>query len=86
MRTVVETRLAIAADQLEIGLMHQRGGVQGVAVLPGQLAARHAVQLLVQGGEHVVQRGPVAVARRFQEQGDVGGVGHGVVQRDKGGI
>jgi hypothetical protein len=50
----------------------QRGGIQRVAVLAGQLPPRHGVQFLVQRGEHAVQRGAVAAAGGIQPQGDVG--------------
>ena len=48
-----------------------------VAPLPGQLPARHGVQLLVQGGEHAIERAAISIAGGIQQLGDVGSLGHG---------
>ncbi|MNR68054.1 hypothetical protein D3C85_1923720 [compost metagenome] len=62
MRTILEACRTAAAQQLQVGLVDQRGGIQGAPLLPGQLAPGHAVQFLVEQGEDPVQRGAVARA------------------------
>src|SRR3546814_3764676 len=54
-RAIVELGLA-PADQLQVGLVDQRGGIQGLPMLAGELAPGHRVQLLVERGEHAIER------------------------------
>ena len=65
MRAVVELG-GMASDQLQVGLVDQGSGIQGVALLPGELAAGHRMQFLVQGREHAVERRAVAIARGIE--------------------
>src|SRR3546814_14203836 len=66
------------ADQLQVGLVDQRGGIQGLPMLAGELAPGHRVQLLVERGEHAIERPAVAIACGIEQGGDVSGVGHGL--------
>jgi hypothetical protein len=43
-----------AADQPQVGLVNEAGGVERVAVLVAQLPARHRMQLAVERGQHTV--------------------------------
>src|SRR5690606_15098757 len=74
-RAVVELDF-LAPDQLQVGLVHQRGGVERLPHLTGELAPGHGVQFLVQAGEDLVERAAVAAAGGVQPEGDVSGVGH----------
>ncbi len=57
-------------DEPQVGLVHQGGGLEGVArVLPLQIALGLAVQLLVNDGDELVQRGRVAAAPRLEQTG-----------------
>jgi hypothetical protein len=75
-RAIVELR-GVAADEFQVRLVHERGGIERVPVLPGELPARHGVQLLVQGGEHAIERAAISIAGGIQQLGDVGSLGHG---------
>src|SRR3546814_10207583 len=66
------------ADQLQVGLVDQRGGIQGLPMLAGELAPGHRVQFLVERGEHAIERPAVAIACGIEQGGDVSGVGHGL--------
>ena len=53
---------AIDLDELEIGLVDECGGAEGVAAaLVAELAARDAPELVVDQGDELVQGLPVAV-------------------------
>src|SRR5690606_34351980 len=74
--TVLELGLG-AAGQLQVGLVHQGGGIQGMALLlAAQLAPGHAVQFPVKGGQHPVQRRFVALPGCSQPLGDFCGLVH----------
>ena len=75
MRAVLELGVG-AADQAQIGFVHQAGGVQRLSVLPVQLAPGHAVQFAVERGQHAIERATVAFARRAQPLRDVGCFAH----------
>jgi hypothetical protein len=75
MGAVVETGFA-ATDELEVGLVHQRGGIEGLAVLAGELAPGHGMQLGVEAREHVVECATVPFAGCIQQQCDVGTIRH----------
>ena len=75
MRAVVELRLA-AADEFQIGLVHQRGGIERMPVLAGQLPPRHRMQLLVQRPQYLVQRAAIPTAGGVQPLCDLGVLGH----------
>src|SRR3546814_11235425 len=47
-------------------------------MLAGELAPGHRVQLLVERGEHAIERPAVAIACGIEQGGDVSGVGHGL--------
>src|SRR5690606_7100276 len=57
-------------------LMHQRGGVERLPLLPGQLAPGHGVQFLVERGQDPVERAPVAAAGGIEPEGDICGIRH----------
>ena len=72
-RAIVKLRAATAApDQFEVGLVDQGGGIQRMSMLlPCQLAAGHAMQFLVQRGQHAIQCISVAIAGGIQQHSDV---------------
>src|SRR3546814_20070739 len=47
-------------------------------MLAGELAPGHRVQLLVERGEHAIERPAIAIACGIEQGGDVSGVGHGL--------
>ena len=64
-------------EQAQIGLMYQRGGLQGViGTLGGQQAPRHPPQFLVQNRRHFVQRGLISVAPVHQQLCEILWLGH----------
>src|SRR3546814_12887176 len=58
--------------------MDQRGCILGLSMLAGDLAPSHRVKLLVERGEHAIERPAVAIACGIEQGGDVSGVGHGL--------
>ena len=74
-RAIVELR-RLAPDQLEVGLVHQRGRIQRVGLLARQLAPSHGVQFLVERRQDAVQRAPVTFAGGIQPLRDLGNLAH----------
>ena len=69
------------AEQFQVGLVHQRGGIQGLRAVTGQLPSRHRLQLPVQRHQYPVHGRGIALTGRLQPEGDVGGgigIDHGL--------
>ena len=75
---------ALLTSQLEVGLMHQSGGLQGViAALPTHVALRHPTQVRIDERQQLLGREARAFALVAQVGDDLGGaapdrgIGHG---------
>ena len=63
--------LGTPGEQLEISLMDQRGRLQRmIAPLSKQMAGRNPMQLIVQGGQKIVQRGLISRTQSGQQIGN----------------
>jgi hypothetical protein len=58
----------VVVDELEVGFVHQRGGVEGDAgAVAAQLQVRRAVQFVVDQRQQVVERLAVVIAQAPQQ-------------------
>jgi hypothetical protein len=74
---------AVLLDEPQVGLVHERGGLERVArALGAQLRGREVAQLVVDRGQEAVEVRAVAAAPSDQELGDGGRWGrlHGVLE------
>ena len=66
--TPVLDRECLQPDELEVGLVHQRGGVQkGEGLMLAQARARQTTQIVIEQCKHTSQRHIIAAARRCEQ-------------------
>ena len=84
MRSILPIRAALV-DETDVGLVHERGGLQGVVrPLVAKLACGDAAKLRIDEREQLIEGSPVAATPIAQQRGDVAGSDHSASSRRVG--